>query len=63
LNSQKIHSEIIKKLTPEQKLILSLELYFSARELKAAAIRKDHPEMNEKEVQEKVREIFLYAQS
>ena len=58
-----MQKQIIKKLSPEQKLKLTLDLYFNARELKASAIRKDHPEISEKEVQEKVREIFLNAKS
>jgi hypothetical protein len=51
------------KLTPEQKLTQSLRLYYNAKELKAAALRKFHPEMNEVQIKEKVEEIFLYAKS
>lgn len=51
------------KLTPEQKLTHSLRLYFNARELKIAALRKYHPELSEQEIQKKVKEIFLYAKS
>jgi hypothetical protein len=58
-----MQKQIVKKLSPEQKLKLALDLYFNARELKASAIRKDHPELSEKEVQDKVKEIFLYAKS
>lgn len=63
MTEKEIHTKIIKKLTPEQKLKLALDLYYNARELKASAIRKDHPEWNENEVQKKVSEIFLYAHS
>ena len=49
------------KLSPEQKLLLSLRLYHSAKELKAAAIRKFHPELNKSEIEERVKKIFLYA--
>lgn len=48
----------IKKLSPEKKLQLTLNLYFNARELKTSALRKLHPEWSEKEIKEKVREIF-----
>ena len=51
------------KLTPEQKLTQSLRLYFDAKELKIAALRKYHPELSEQEIQKKVKEIFLYAKS
>lgn len=53
----------IKNLEPEEKLHLSLKLYFSARELKMQSIKKFHPEMTEKEVKERVKKIFLYARS
>jgi hypothetical protein len=48
-------------MTPEEKLKVSMELYHFARELKAAGLRAQHPEWSEKEIQEKVRDIFLYA--
>ena len=48
-------------MTPEQKLKVAMDLYRSARELKAAGLRSQHPDWSESEVQEKVREIFLYA--
>jgi hypothetical protein len=59
----KMKNQRIKNLTPGKKLELALNLYFNARELKAAAIRKNYPELSEKEVKEKVKEIFLYAKS
>ena len=49
--------------TPEQKLLLSIKLYYSARELKAAALKKFHPELTEKEISDRVKKIFLYARS
>ncbi len=55
--------KIFKKMSPAKKLELAGDLYYSARELKTAAIRKHHPEWTEKEVVKKVREIFLYANS
>jgi len=50
-------------LTPEQKLLLSLKLYHSAKELKTESLKKFHPELTEKEIREKVKKIFLYARS
>ena len=50
-------------LTPEQKLYQALRLYYSAKELKAAAIRKFHPALTEAEINEKVKEIFLHART
>ncbi len=58
-----IQMELFRKMTPTQKLELSMQLYWSARELKAAALRQQHPDWREEEVQAAVKEIFLYAQS
>ncbi len=51
----------IKKLTPDEKLNISLDLYWSARELKKAALRKEFPDLSEEEIETKVKEIFMYA--
>ena len=48
-------------MTPQQKLEQAAMLYRSARELKAAALRTEHPDWTEEQVQSKVREVFLYA--
>jgi hypothetical protein len=53
----------LKYLTPDKKLRLSLNLYHSAVKLKKASFRKFHPELSEKEIQKKVKEIFLYART
>jgi hypothetical protein len=53
----------IKELTPEKKLFLSLNLYYSAKKLKTESLKKFHPELTEKEIREKVKRIFLYARS
>lgn len=52
-----------KKFTPEQKLMLSLRLYYSAKELKRAALKSFYPELSEREIKEKVDKIFFYARS
>ena len=56
-------AERFKNMTPGQKLDLSLRLYFNARELKTVVIHQLHPELTEKELEKKVRDIFLYARS
>jgi hypothetical protein len=50
-------------MTPEQKLKITLRLYYSTRKLKAAALGHAHPDWTEKELQEKVREFFLYGRT
>jgi hypothetical protein len=52
-----------KYITPENKLRLSLNLYYSAKELKRISIKKFHPELSEVEIKEKLKKIFLYARS
>ena len=52
---------IYQSMTPEQKLRIALDLYHSAKELKAAGLRAQHPDWAEEQIQEMVREIFLYA--
>lgn len=54
---------IFQSMTPEQKLRLALRLNDSARRLKACALRQQHPHWTEKQIADKVREIFLYART
>ena len=48
-------------MTPSQKLKVAMDLYYSARELKAAGLRNQHPDWTEDQIQEKVLEIFRHA--
>ncbi|HVO75045.1 MAG TPA: hypothetical protein VMT35_13540 [Ignavibacteriaceae bacterium] len=50
-------------MSPQKKLELSLKLYYSAKELRKAALAKDYPELSEAEIEKKVKEIFLHARS
>jgi len=52
---------IMRSLSPAQKLRAAEQLYYSARQLKAAALRAKHPDWSEETIQRAVREIFLYA--
>jgi len=58
-----IQNQILAKMSPGDKLEVAMQLYYSARELKAAGLRADHPDWDEKQVQQAVREAFLYARS
>jgi hypothetical protein len=49
--------------SPEKKLDLSMQLYYSAKELKRAALKQFHPEWNETEIDNEVRRIFLHART
>ena len=52
---------ILKTMTASQKLKASMDLYYSARELKAAGLGYKHPEWTKERVLEEVLEIFRHA--
>lgn len=52
---------ILKMMTPSQKLKAAMDLYYSAREMKAAGLRHQHPDWPEERILEQVREIFSRA--
>lgn len=53
----------LRAMTPEQKLRAAEGLYDSARELKAAVLRADHPEWTEEQIQRTVRDWLADARS
>jgi len=55
--------KVLQAMTPAQKLCAAERLYWSARQLKAAALRAEHPDWTEEAIQEAVRQIFLHARS
>jgi hypothetical protein len=46
-------------MTPEQKLKVAIDLYYSAWELKSESLRVQNPNLSEKDIQAMVRETFL----
>jgi hypothetical protein len=54
---------VLQAMSPAQKLRAAERLYWSARQLKAAALRVEHPDWTEEAIQRAVRQIFLYARS
>jgi Rv0078B-related antitoxin len=53
--------EILRRMTPQQKLRVTMMLWHSVRRLKLAYLRQQHPELSEAEVNRRVKEAFLYA--
>lgn len=53
--------KIIRSLSPAQKFKTAAEMWELAHEIKASALRTQHPDWTEEEVQRAVREAFLYA--
>ena len=55
--------KIVQAMSPAQKLRAAEWLYYSARQLKAAALRGQHPDWTDEAIRKAVRDIFLYARS
>lgn len=54
-------TQIIRAMTIEQRWRVAQNLYATAREWKACALRALHPDWREEEVREAVRRSFLHA--
>ena len=55
--------DVLRGMTPTQRWQTACNLYWSARRLKTAFVRSQHPEWSEQEVAAHVRQVFLYARS
>jgi len=55
--------EAYRRMTPERRLVLAEQLYWSAREWKATGVRAQHPDWSEQQVAREVARIFLHARS
>jgi hypothetical protein len=55
--------ESFRRMSPERRLALAEQLYWSARDLKATGLRAQHPDWSEAEVSREVTRIFLHARS
>ena len=53
--------EVLRSMPGERRLRLAERLYWSARKLKAAGVRAQHPDWPEDRVNAEVRRIFLDA--
>jgi hypothetical protein len=53
-------ASIVAKMTPADKLRAAMRLYWSARALKAAAVRDRHPDWSERQVAQAVRDACLF---
>jgi Flp pilus assembly protein CpaB len=52
---------IFKAMSPADKLRLAMRFYHDARNLKKRGLQHLHPDWSEHQVEDKVRELFLYA--
>jgi hypothetical protein len=53
----------LRAISGEERLKIAERLYWSARKMKAAGIRAQHPDWTEEQVNEEVRQIFLHART
>ena len=63
MKSNAEQNNILKKMSPQQKLQAALNLYYSARKLKAAWLRQNHPEWSEEQIEQAVTEVFANART
>ena len=54
---------ILRAMSGEKRLRLAEQLYWSARRMKAAGIRNQHPDWSDQRIEAEVTRIFLYARS
>lgn len=54
---------IFRAMSPERRLQLAEQLYWSARKMKAAGVRMQHPDWSEEQITAEVRRIFTHART
>ena len=54
---------IFRRMTPERRLSLAEQLYWSARELKAAWLRSQHADWSEEQIAQEVTRLFVHART
>ena len=53
----------LRAMSGERRLRVAEQLYWSARKMKAAGVRNQHPDWPEERVNAEVRRIFLHARA
>ena len=52
-----------RRMAPSRRLALAEQLYWSARKMKAAGLRHQHPDWAEEQVKAEVSRIFTHART
>ena len=55
--------EAYRRMTPEKRLQIAERMYWSARRLKTAWLREQHPDWTDQEIAREVTRIFTHARS
>ena len=63
LEAERLRLKVVRAMSAGKKLDIATCLYWSARDLKTAAFRSQHPEWSEEQLRVAVYENFLYARS
>lgn len=63
MKSNDMAIETFRQMTPDQRCQTAFALYRTARRIKTAACRAQHPEWSESRVHDEVRKVFLHARS
>jgi hypothetical protein len=53
----------LQSMSGQQRLRLAEQLYWSARKMKAAGLRLQHPEWGSERIEAELREVFLHART
>ena len=59
----KLQLEIFKKMSPAKKWQLTMDLYYSMRALKKAGIKHQHPDWDDKKVENELIKLFIHART
>jgi hypothetical protein len=59
--NKNLHYQSLKKISAEKKLIILLDLIYSARELKRAALRAKYKNESDQEIDARLKEILRHA--
>lgn len=57
----KTQLDIVRAMTPGERISAAMRLYWTARRVKEAALRAKHPKWTDAEIRRAVNESFLYA--
>lgn len=58
-----IEANRFKNFPPGKKIDLAMQLYYSAKELKRAALKQIHPNWDNRKIEAEVLRIFLHART
>ena len=56
-----IQLAVLRRMTPAERWDVARNLYWSARRLKTAFVRSEHPDWSDVAVEDYVRRVFLYG--